>query len=146
MRGLRPALLLAVILVGVAAVGRMLDRGPGLFPDLQLSPGQAPDAWEPLLIATASLCVAGLMHRRSPWLAWFATALASAIGSVDLIAQVRSQLVAATPIGWPALAGASAAAAIAATAVCSLLGWNATRQLGEGAWDRFSAGSRRWVS
>ena len=129
MRGLRPALAIATILVGIGAVARTLDRGPGSFPDLQVAPGQSPDIWEPVLIAAAGLCVAGLTVRRSPWLAWFSTALASALGAVDLIAQVRAQLVEATPTGWPALVGASAAAAIAAAAVCALLGWHASFEL-----------------
>ena len=111
-------------------MARLLDHGARTFPDLQLSPGQSPDAWEPLLIGAAGLCVAGLTLRRSPWLAWFAVAVAASFGAIDGIAQVRGQLALVAAEGWPPLIGASAAVATIAAVVCAVLAWRASGDAG----------------
>jgi signal transduction histidine kinase len=116
----RPALAVATLLVFVAAAARILDRGAAVFPDLQLSADQSPEAWEPVLVAGAGLCIAGLTLRRSPWLAWFSTGLAAALGAIDLMGMVRDQLGAAAGSAAPTLVAISVAAAIAAAGVTTM--------------------------
>ena len=121
MRGSRLALAVAAILVGAATAARLVDRGMSSFPDLQLSPGQSPDAWGLALVAAGGLCIAGLALRRSPWLAWFATGVAAGLGAIDLMGQVRTQLVFAAAPTVPAFVALSVVAATAAVGVTTVL-------------------------
>jgi len=129
-RGLRPALVIAALIAVAAAATRLLGRGPNGLPELRLAGDRPLDAWVPLLIGAGALCVAGLTVRRSTWLAWFATGIASAVASVDLIGQVRAQLTEAPPASWPILVGVAAMAGILTTGICTTLLWNAGRVFG----------------
>jgi signal transduction histidine kinase len=130
MRGLRPSLVIAALIAAAAAVSRLLGRGSNGLPELRLASGQPPDTWVTLLIGAGALCVAGLTVRRSTWLAWFATGIAAAIVSLDLIAQVRAQLTDAPAEAWPPLVALAATAGILTTGICTTLLWNAGRVFG----------------
>ena len=130
MRGLRPALVIATVLAAIATLDRLLDQGRDGLPVLRFAAGQPADTWIPLLVGAGALCVAGLSIRRSTWLAWFATAAAAAIASVDLIAQIRAVLTDAPATSWPLLVAVAATAGILTTGICTTLLWNAGRVFG----------------
>ncbi len=129
MRGSRVALAVGAILTGAAAFGRLLDRGPLGFPDLQLGAGQTAEAWGPTLLAAGALCVAALARRRSPWLSLFSAGAAAVLASVAVVGEAREQLPNASPSDWPALVGVAAATAIAGSLMSALLAWRAVDEL-----------------
>ena len=74
--------------------------------------------------------MAGLALRRSPSLAWFSVAVAAALASVDLAAQVRAQLVGTPSTAWAPFVALSAIAATIATVIGGDVVLRAWRALG----------------
>lgn len=115
------AAILAVVALAVVRFG----GGGGIA-------SQAPEAMLPILLATAALCVIGLVHRRHPGIAWLAAIAALTIATVDVAAFARANRAMIDGQGWRWLSIAICAMAI--LTVTAAAGYASDRHRRLGSW------------
>jgi signal transduction histidine kinase len=108
LRRLPAALLVALLVVATAVALRILGAGGGDRPASELLP---------ILVSSAGVCAAALLRHRSPAWAWLATASATALGALEVLASVRAWIPATSPGAGPWLVIVAEAALLGAAAV-----------------------------